>query len=121
MEPSALRKGKSQLTGSFCVCSATNRNTDVQCVFCLQRVCEQLRLYPIGQPEEVPPTHITHSLQWSYMLSLTLCVCVCRSSTGRPDWTCVVIGFTSGYVRFYTEVGVSVQLRCHLDADQCEL
>lgn len=29
-----------------------------------------------------------------------------RSSTGRPDWTCVVVGFTSGYVRFYTEHGV---------------
>uniref|UniRef100_A0AAQ5XBE6 RAB3 GTPase activating protein subunit 2 (non-catalytic) n=1 Tax=Amphiprion ocellaris TaxID=80972 RepID=A0AAQ5XBE6_AMPOC len=29
-----------------------------------------------------------------------------RSSTGRPDWTCVVVGFTSGYVRFYTESGV---------------
>ncbi|XP_052001126.1 rab3 GTPase-activating protein non-catalytic subunit-like isoform X4 [Xyrauchen texanus] len=29
-----------------------------------------------------------------------------RSSTGRPDWTCIVIGFTSGYVRFYTESGV---------------
>uniref|UniRef100_A0A3Q1EL20 RAB3 GTPase activating protein subunit 2 (non-catalytic) n=1 Tax=Acanthochromis polyacanthus TaxID=80966 RepID=A0A3Q1EL20_9TELE len=27
-----------------------------------------------------------------------------RSSTGRPDWTCVVVGFTSGYVRFYTEL-----------------
>uniref|UniRef100_G3UMM7 RAB3 GTPase activating non-catalytic protein subunit 2 n=1 Tax=Loxodonta africana TaxID=9785 RepID=G3UMM7_LOXAF len=26
-----------------------------------------------------------------------------RSSTGRPDWTCIVVGFTSGYVRFYTE------------------
>ncbi|XP_054651379.1 rab3 GTPase-activating protein non-catalytic subunit isoform X2 [Dunckerocampus dactyliophorus] len=29
-----------------------------------------------------------------------------RSSTGRPDWTCVVVGFTSGTVRFYTENGV---------------
>ncbi|XP_064132966.1 rab3 GTPase-activating protein non-catalytic subunit isoform X3 [Loxodonta africana] len=29
-----------------------------------------------------------------------------RSSTGRPDWTCIVVGFTSGYVRFYTESGV---------------
>uniref|UniRef100_A0A8C5PP24 RAB3 GTPase activating non-catalytic protein subunit 2 n=1 Tax=Leptobrachium leishanense TaxID=445787 RepID=A0A8C5PP24_9ANUR len=28
------------------------------------------------------------------------------SSTGRPDWTCIVVGFTSGYVRFYTESGV---------------
>nr|XP_055235284.1 rab3 GTPase-activating protein non-catalytic subunit isoform X4 [Gorilla gorilla gorilla] len=29
-----------------------------------------------------------------------------RSSTGRPDWTCIVVGFTSGCVRFYTENGV---------------
>uniref|UniRef100_A0AAV2L3N7 Rab3-GAP regulatory subunit N-terminal domain-containing protein n=1 Tax=Knipowitschia caucasica TaxID=637954 RepID=A0AAV2L3N7_KNICA len=29
-----------------------------------------------------------------------------RSSTGRPDWTCVVVGFSSGYIRFYTEHGV---------------
>ncbi|XP_063775203.1 rab3 GTPase-activating protein non-catalytic subunit isoform X2 [Pseudophryne corroboree] len=28
------------------------------------------------------------------------------SSTGRPDWTCIVLGFTTGYVRFYTESGV---------------
>uniref|UniRef100_A0A673CUN6 RAB3 GTPase activating protein subunit 2 (non-catalytic) n=1 Tax=Sphaeramia orbicularis TaxID=375764 RepID=A0A673CUN6_9TELE len=34
------------------------------------------------------------------------CLCVQMSSTGRPDWTCVVVGFTSGYVRFYTENGV---------------
>uniref|UniRef100_A0A674EDB7 RAB3 GTPase activating protein subunit 2 (non-catalytic) n=1 Tax=Salmo trutta TaxID=8032 RepID=A0A674EDB7_SALTR len=27
-----------------------------------------------------------------------------RSSTGRPDWTCIVVGFSSGYVRFYTEL-----------------
>eukprot|EP00058_Branchiostoma_floridae_P024778 XP_002610268.1 hypothetical protein BRAFLDRAFT_92992 [Branchiostoma floridae] len=28
-----------------------------------------------------------------------------RSSTGGPDWTCVVMGFTSGYIRMYTENG----------------
>ncbi|XP_030854258.1 rab3 GTPase-activating protein non-catalytic subunit isoform X1 [Strongylocentrotus purpuratus] len=28
-----------------------------------------------------------------------------RSSHGAPDWTCVVLGFTSGYVRMYTETG----------------
>ncbi|MBN3291964.1 RBGPR protein, partial [Polypterus senegalus] len=31
-----------------------------------------------------------------------------RSSIGRPDWTCIVVGFTSGYVRFYTESGVQL-------------
>lgn len=27
-----------------------------------------------------------------------------QSSTGGPDWTCVIVGFTSGYVAMYTEV-----------------
>lgn len=78
--------------------------TDV--LLCLQRVCKQLRLHPVGQPEEVPPAHVVTPPAQSYS-ALTVCVFVClyRSSTGRPDWTCVVVGFTSGYVRFYTEVG----------------
>ncbi|XP_033105383.1 rab3 GTPase-activating protein non-catalytic subunit-like [Anneissia japonica] len=28
-----------------------------------------------------------------------------RSSQGMPDWTCVIVGFTTGYVRMYTENG----------------
>uniref|UniRef100_A0A8D3DD60 RAB3 GTPase activating protein subunit 2 (non-catalytic) n=1 Tax=Scophthalmus maximus TaxID=52904 RepID=A0A8D3DD60_SCOMX len=48
------------------------------------------------------------------------CVCIPlasqkRSSTGRPDWTCVVVGFTSGYVRFYTELlheDPALRLKC---------
>ncbi|KAJ8045799.1 Rab3 GTPase-activating protein non-catalytic subunit [Holothuria leucospilota] len=28
-----------------------------------------------------------------------------RSSHGAPDWTCVVVGFTTGYIRIYTEGG----------------
>uniref|UniRef100_A0A8C9B3G0 RAB3 GTPase activating non-catalytic protein subunit 2 n=1 Tax=Phocoena sinus TaxID=42100 RepID=A0A8C9B3G0_PHOSS len=44
---------------------------------------------------------------WSGSLALKIVTFVCnRSSTGRPDWTCIVVGFTSGYVRFYTESGV---------------
>jgi len=27
-----------------------------------------------------------------------------RSTHGGPDWTCVIVGFSSGYVRMYTEV-----------------
>lgn len=39
------------------------------------------------------------------MGAVTVMDFVCgRSSTGRPDWTCIVLGFTSGSVRFYTEV-----------------
>ncbi|XP_042857706.1 rab3 GTPase-activating protein non-catalytic subunit-like [Penaeus japonicus] len=29
-----------------------------------------------------------------------------QSSTGGPDWTCVIAGFTSGYVAMYTESGL---------------
>ncbi|XP_037796977.1 rab3 GTPase-activating protein non-catalytic subunit-like [Penaeus monodon] len=29
-----------------------------------------------------------------------------QSSTGGPDWTCVIVGFTSGYVAMYTECGL---------------
>uniref|UniRef100_A0A3B4VB07 RAB3 GTPase activating protein subunit 2 (non-catalytic) n=1 Tax=Seriola dumerili TaxID=41447 RepID=A0A3B4VB07_SERDU len=51
---------------------------------------------------------MTLAVSWTGTLSTEegVCVCVCipRSSTGRPDWTCVVVGFTSGYVRFYTEL-----------------
>uniref|UniRef100_A0A8C7FCQ6 RAB3 GTPase activating protein subunit 2 (non-catalytic) n=1 Tax=Oncorhynchus kisutch TaxID=8019 RepID=A0A8C7FCQ6_ONCKI len=53
---------------------------------------------------------MTLAVSWSGTLILTLSVglsvCVFRSSTGRPDWTCIVVGFSSGYVRFYTESGV---------------
>uniref|UniRef100_UPI0010A0962E rab3 GTPase-activating protein non-catalytic subunit-like n=1 Tax=Podarcis muralis TaxID=64176 RepID=UPI0010A0962E len=52
-----------------------------------------------------------------------------RSSTGRPDWTCIVVGFTSGYVRFYTENGVLLLaqaferkiLSCNLNARTYEI
>uniref|UniRef100_A0A8C7FCX0 RAB3 GTPase activating protein subunit 2 (non-catalytic) n=1 Tax=Oncorhynchus kisutch TaxID=8019 RepID=A0A8C7FCX0_ONCKI len=51
---------------------------------------------------------MTLAVSWSGTLILTLSVglsvCVFRSSTGRPDWTCIVVGFSSGYVRFYTEL-----------------
>ena len=29
---------------------------------------------------------------------------MCRSSQGSPDWTCIVAGFTSGYMRIYLQV-----------------
>ncbi|XP_019732194.1 rab3 GTPase-activating protein non-catalytic subunit isoform X2 [Hippocampus comes] len=60
---------------------------------------------------------MTLAVSWSGILSTeegervssTICIPLAsqkRSSTGRPDWTCVVVGFTSGHVRFYTENGV---------------
>lgn len=51
----------------------------------------------------------TLSAEEGECVSSTICIPLAsqkRSSTGRPDWTCVVVGFTSGYVRFYTENGV---------------
>ncbi|XP_039993735.1 rab3 GTPase-activating protein non-catalytic subunit isoform X1 [Xiphias gladius] len=51
----------------------------------------------------------TLSAEEGECVSSTVCIPLAsqkRSSTGRPDWTCVVVGFTSGYVRFYTENGV---------------
>uniref|UniRef100_A0A7N6BYD9 RAB3 GTPase activating protein subunit 2 (non-catalytic) n=1 Tax=Anabas testudineus TaxID=64144 RepID=A0A7N6BYD9_ANATE len=58
---------------------------------------------------------MTLAVSWTGTLSteegecVSSCICIPlasqkRSSTGRPDWTCVVVGFTSGYVRFYTEL-----------------
>ena len=35
---------------------------------------------------------------------VTSCVIVFRSTHGGPDWTCTIVGFSSGYVRIYTEV-----------------
>ncbi|XP_055361414.1 rab3 GTPase-activating protein non-catalytic subunit isoform X4 [Betta splendens] len=60
---------------------------------------------------------MTLDVSWTGILSteegecVNSCICIPlasqkRSSTGRPDWTCVVVGFSSGYVRFYTESGV---------------
>lgn len=60
---------------------------------------------------------MTLAVSWSGTLSTEEGECVSsviciplasqkRSSTGRPDWTCIVVGFSSGHVRFYTENGV---------------
>lgn len=74
---------------------------------------EQCIVYPIGKSEEVRvdipmnmhSPYITSSYVHDLEQFLTSNVSLWnRSSTGRPDWTCIVVGFTSGYVRFYTEV-----------------
>uniref|UniRef100_A0A671VNN8 RAB3 GTPase activating protein subunit 2 (non-catalytic) n=1 Tax=Sparus aurata TaxID=8175 RepID=A0A671VNN8_SPAAU len=69
--------------------SAEERNREGVCAKCLP-VCVCV--------------YIWHNIY--IYIYVCVCLCVCRSSTGRPDWTCVVVGFTSGYVRFYTENGV---------------
>ena len=39
------------------------------------------------------------------MLQILLTI-LCRSSQGGPDWTCILVGFSSGYLRVFTEVRV---------------
>ncbi|XP_071079517.1 rab3 GTPase-activating protein non-catalytic subunit-like [Haliotis cracherodii] len=57
------------------------------------------------------------SIQWQNSLkqeeSETITALMClplasqkRSTQGGPDWTCVIVGFSSGYIRMYTETGV---------------
>ncbi|XP_041468264.1 rab3 GTPase-activating protein non-catalytic subunit-like isoform X1 [Lytechinus variegatus] len=67
-------------------------------------------------PEEKDGVESKYHIVYKGMLNqeegecITCAVCVPlasqkRSSHGAPDWTCVVLGFTSGYVRMYTETG----------------
>ncbi|XP_072546112.1 rab3 GTPase-activating protein non-catalytic subunit isoform X2 [Salminus brasiliensis] len=69
------------------------------------------------QTDDSGREEMTLAVSWSGTLSAEEGECVSsviciplasqkRSSTGRPDWTCIVVGFSSGYVRFYTENGV---------------
>ncbi|XP_036450138.1 rab3 GTPase-activating protein non-catalytic subunit isoform X2 [Colossoma macropomum] len=69
------------------------------------------------QTDDSGKEEMTLAVSWSGTLSSEEGECVSsviciplasqkRSSTGRPDWTCIVVGFSSGYVRFYTENGV---------------
>ncbi|XP_032803686.1 rab3 GTPase-activating protein non-catalytic subunit isoform X3 [Petromyzon marinus] len=74
-------------------------------------------LQPKWRANEKGKDEIKYSTLWSGALNLedgefissAICIPLAsqkRSSTGRPDWTCIIIGFTTGYVRFYTETGV---------------
>lgn len=47
-------------------------------------------------------------LNFSEKITTALCVPLIskkKSSPGSPDWTCMIIGFSDGYVRMYTESG----------------
>ncbi|KAH3851377.1 hypothetical protein DPMN_093857 [Dreissena polymorpha] len=35
------------------------------------------------------------------------------STQGAPDWTCVLVGLSSGFVRIYTEVNTSLLTLLH--------
>uniref|UniRef100_UPI00358E2FD6 rab3 GTPase-activating protein non-catalytic subunit-like n=1 Tax=Myxine glutinosa TaxID=7769 RepID=UPI00358E2FD6 len=74
-------------------------------------------LQPKWKPNEKGKEELKYTIAWSGFLNVeereyvssVLCIPLAsqkRSSTGHPDWTCIVVGFTSGYVRFYTETGV---------------
>ncbi|XP_029449029.1 rab3 GTPase-activating protein non-catalytic subunit isoform X3 [Rhinatrema bivittatum] len=74
-------------------------------------------LVPKWKTSEKGKEEMHYAVGWSGSLnaedgecvSSALCIPLAsqkRSSTGRPDWTCIVVGFTSGCVRFYTENGV---------------
>ncbi|XP_067844977.1 rab3 GTPase-activating protein non-catalytic subunit isoform X2 [Heptranchias perlo] len=74
-------------------------------------------LVPKWKPNEKGKDEMQYCVTWSGTLnaeegecvSSAICIPLAsqkRSSTGRPDWTCIIVGFTSGYVRFYTENGV---------------
>lgn len=88
-----------------------------------QRACKQLHLHTTGKPEEVSPLKELKAFNKNFLkipvcfhrnclqhVQINACICVYRSSTGQPDWTCVVVGFTTGYVRFYTEVRSDVRV-----------
>ncbi|XP_072121177.1 rab3 GTPase-activating protein non-catalytic subunit isoform X1 [Mobula birostris] len=74
-------------------------------------------LVPKWKNNEKGKNEMQYCVTWSGSLNVEEGECVSsaiciplasqkRSSTGRPDWTCIIVGFTSGYVRFYTENGV---------------
>ncbi|GCC23475.1 hypothetical protein chiPu_0001871 [Chiloscyllium punctatum] len=74
-------------------------------------------LVPKWKPNEKAKDEMQYCVMWNGILSteegecISSAICIPlasqkRSSTGRPDWTCIIVGFNSGYVRFYTENGV---------------
>ena len=65
----------------------------ITCSFCEQGVMERLHCVLLSVPFK------TNS-QSCYSLF------VFRSSQGAPDWSCVIAGFSSGYVRIYLQVSV---------------
>ena len=45
-----------------------------------------------------------HNLENCSIYDFNLLLKISRSSQGSPDWTCIVAGFTSGYMRIYLQV-----------------
>jgi hypothetical protein len=41
---------------------------------------------------------------WYFSSYFCICFICYRSTQGAPDWTCTIVGFSSGYIRIYTEV-----------------
>lgn len=66
-----------------------------------------------NQPDEFIRIYTLHSPFSSDEINAILCLPLLsqkQSSTGGPDWTCVIVGFTSGYVAMYTEVCCSLTI-----------
>ncbi|KAG8013501.1 Rab3 GTPase-activating protein non-catalytic subunit [Nibea albiflora] len=87
------------------------------CVVSLSPCSDLLVVAPKWRSDDSGREEMTLAVTWTGILSTdegecvnsSICIPLAsqkRSSTGRPDWTCVVVGFSSGYVRFYTENGV---------------
>ncbi|KAM5204922.1 rab3 GTPase-activating protein non-catalytic subunit isoform 2-T2 [Hipposideros larvatus] len=107
--------GKSQKTSWLqdCVLSLSPTND----LMVIAREQKAVFLVPKWKHSEKGKEEMQFAVGWSGSLNVEEWECVTsalciplasqkRSSTGRPDWTCIVVGFTSGYVRFYTESGV---------------
>jgi hypothetical protein len=61
----------------------------------------------VGFEEYFANTSIELFLPYSEQITSVLCLPLIskgKSSHCGPDWTCIIAGFSSGFVRFYTEV-----------------
>nr|XP_033792757.1 rab3 GTPase-activating protein non-catalytic subunit isoform X2 [Geotrypetes seraphini] len=112
-EEDSIRKAVKDYWLQDCVLSLSPTND----LMVIAREQKAVFLVPKWKTSEKGKEEIQYAVGWSGSLnaedgecvSSTLCIPLAsqkRSSTGRPDWTCIVIGFTSGCVRFYTENGV---------------
>lgn len=68
-------------------------------------------------PQWHPAVSDFHGLVNFQHIKKNFSICNCylkffRSSQGSPDWTCIVAGFTSGYMRIYLQVHLQPLYSC---------